>query len=614
MPNTFYGLTIAKTGLYAYQTAITTTAHNSSNVETEGYSRQQAVRVAERPLSLSSKYGMLGSGVIVNSIESLRDTYYDTKYRYNNAIYVNQTTKVYYMDSIQSYFSEVNANGSTASMDDFFAALSGLSGDIGNTTRRTEVASNGNTFTESINYLYDSLQRTQVELNQEIRTIVGQINAYAEELVTITRQINTVEVRGENANDLRDKRELIVDKLSQFANVTAEEISAEGTTNQYIVRLDGAMLVDTYQYYTLEVEASETKINGDDVEGLYDLKWSNGQGFAAYSPTLGGKLQSLFELRDGNNNKNFAGKAQLQVGGTKLTITGANINKVSELNIPLEKGVITIGNREFEYESYEITGYDAVKQEYTYEFTLKKPLTQGDVDGANQFGNNAMIGRPIAYKGIPYYMAQINEFARTFAMEFNEIHRDGKDFYGKCEDLNFFTGTTAGDGKEIPLSARDTVDAAGNVTTSAKVNEGSTYRLLNAGNLKVSDIIMDDVRKIACSGSKEGVDSGVEDADNIKKLLGLQKDTGMFKQGTPSAFFESFMAVLGVSGQEANSFTKRQEAILQAVKQQRYSVSGVDKDEEAVDLVKFKGAYDLCSKVVSTMNEIYNKLINETGV
>lgn len=605
MPNTFYGLTIGKTGLYAYQAAINTAAHNSSNIDTEGYSRQQVIRRAENPLSLGTRYGMVGSGVVVTTIESIRDIYYDTKYRYNNAILANQNTKSYYLDAMQSYFSEVNSDGVSDSMDDFFAALSGLSDDVGNTTIRTEVASLGITFTQSVNYLYDSLQRTQTEINHEIKTIAGQINAYAEEIATLTRQINTVEVRGENANDLRDKRELLVDKLSEYANVTATEIEAENTTNQYIVKIDGAVLVDTYEYYTLNVNASQTKVNENDVVGLYELEWSSGQAFGSSSTTLGGKLQSLFELRDGNNNKNFNGHTELTAGSTSIKVTGANIQNVSELNIPYEDGVITIGNREYEYKSFSMDYNDATG-EYEYTFELKETLTQTDVDNAEYYSNlnggaNFKIGREIAYKGIPYYMAQINEFARTFAMEFNELHKQGKDFYGNCENLNFFTGTEAGTGNSLTLdgSSKDAM---------------TTYYRLNAGNLKVSEEISSDVKKIACSGSGIGTSSGIEDNAILKKLMALQNDTSMFKQGTPSAFLESFIAVMGVAGQEAEAFTERQEAIIAAVKKQRMSVSGVDQDEEAMNLVKFKNAYDLCSKVVSTMNEIYNKLINETGV
>ncbi len=605
MPNTFFGLSIGKKGLYAYQAALNTTAHNASNIDTEGYTRQQTNRTAEVPLSLTSKYGMIGSGVVVSSITSIRDAYFDTKYRFNNAILADNNTKAYYLDTIQSYFSEVNAEGVSAGLDSMFTALSGLSNDVGNTTIRTELTSTSKTFAESLNYLYDSLQTTQTELNQEIKTIAGQINAYAEEIASITRQINTVEVRGDNANDLRDKRELIVDKLSEFANVSTTEIETDYSVAQYIVKIDGAVLVDTYEYFTLEVTAKETSVNQNDVEGLYELKWSSGQGFGSGSPTLGGKLQSLFELRDGNNNKNFNGKTQLAGGATEIVVTGANIQSIAELNIPNEDGLLSVGSKQYEYESFEIKN---VNGEYQYIFKLKEPLkttdaTNGEVD--------IKIGEEVPYKGIPYYMEQINQFARTFAKSFNDIHKEGKDLYGKCEQLDFFTGTYAGTGEELELSEVDQ-----NATKPL-----DTYYGLTAGNIKVKNALLEDVKKIA-SALKDpnpndpniNTDTGLEDNTIIRQLSELQNDVTMFKQGTPSSFLESFIAVLGVAGKEANTFLERQEAIVANAEQQRYSVSGVDQDEEAMDLVKFKNAYDLCSKVISVMNEIYDKLINQTGL
>ena len=605
MANTFFGLSIGKKGLYAYQAALNTTAHNASNIDTEGYTRQETVRKAEIPISISNKYGMMGSGVVVDSIKSIRDSYFDTKYRYNNAILANNNTKAYYLDTIQSYFSEVNAEGTTANMDDFFTALSALSNDVGNTTIRTEVTSSANTFVESLNYLYDSLQSTQTEINYEIKTIAEQINVYAEELSSITRQINTVEVRGENANDLRDKRELIIDKLSEYANVTVQEIETSHSVNQYIVKIDGAILVDTYEYFTLSVEAKNTSVNENNIDGLYELVWSSGQKFNSNSHSLGGKLQSLLELRDGNNDKNFNGKTTLKAGDSTITVTSANIQSIAELNIPNENGLISIGNREYAYKSFSIQ-YNENTKEYEYTFQLQRPLVAEDVHNADKAaelnnGINFKIGEEIAYKGIPYYMAQINEFARTFAKNFNEIHSQGKDLYGNCTNQDFFTATYAGTGEELKLDDTSSIPL-------------DTYYGINAGNFKVAEALMTDAKKIACSASREGTDSGLEDNGIIRQLSELNKDITMFRQGTPSAFLESFTAVLAVSGQEAETFLERQEAILTKAEMQRASISGVDSDEEAMNLVKFKNAYDLCSKVISVMNEIYDKLINQTGV
>ena len=81
MPSTFLGLNTSYTGLQAYQAAINTTAHNVSNTNTKGYSRQATNAQADQALRTYASYGTVGTGVLVTSIEQIRDSYYDIKYR-----------------------------------------------------------------------------------------------------------------------------------------------------------------------------------------------------------------------------------------------------------------------------------------------------------------------------------------------------------------------------------------------------------------------------------------------------------------------------------------------------------------------------------------------------
>ncbi|MEG1741963.1 MAG: flagellar basal body rod C-terminal domain-containing protein, partial [Acetivibrio sp.] len=120
--------------------------------------------------------------------------------------------------------------------------------------------------------------------------------------------------------------------------------------------------------------------------------------------------------------------------------------------------------------------------------------------------------------------------------------------------------------------------------------------------------------KIACAEYNAGTDTGIEDKTVLNKLLALKSDMNMFKQGTPNMFLQTMVAEIAIDTKTSMTFAKSQENILKVVNKQRMSISGVDSDEEAMDLIKFRNAYDLCSKVISTMNQIYDKLINGTGV
>ncbi|MEG1459140.1 MAG: flagellar basal body rod C-terminal domain-containing protein, partial [Acetivibrio sp.] len=130
----------------------------------------------------------------------------------------------------------------------------------------------------------------------------------------------------------------------------------------------------------------------------------------------------------------------------------------------------------------------------------------------------------------------------------------------------------------------------------------------------VTTAIVDDPKKIACAEYNAGTDTGIEDKTVLNKLLALKSDMNMFKQGTPNMFLQTMVAEIAIDTKTSMTFAKSQENILKVVNKQRMSISGVDSDEEAMDLIKFRNAYDLCSKVISTMNQIYDKLINGTGV
>ena len=139
MANTFFGLSIGQSGIYAANIALNTTAHNMSNEQTEGYSRQQVRQTATRALSVSQKYGMVGTGVTVTDIEQVRDSYYDYKYWNNNAKVGEYTTLEYHSLKIEDYFNEMITEGFTTEYTNFFNSLYTLKDDSTSLAARNSV-------------------------------------------------------------------------------------------------------------------------------------------------------------------------------------------------------------------------------------------------------------------------------------------------------------------------------------------------------------------------------------------------------------------------------------------------------------------------------------------
>lgn len=590
MPSTFFGLNIGTSGLYTYQAALNTAAHNVSNAETKGYTRQVLEQKAGIPIRVNNSYGMVGSGVEATKISQIRNEYYDLKYRKNNTIFGDYSAKQYAMTEIENYFNEVTVNGFTTSFNTLFSGLQELSTDSANLTKRTQVTNYAQSLADYFNSMATNLKSVQEECNFEVKNQVDQINSLGQQIASLTKQINVLESGGGTANDLRDQRQLLLDNLSGIVNISYEEhvVGQNVGVTSFTVKIDGQTLVDTGDYNTLQVVPRKEKVNQNDADGLYDITWSNGNTFSTQSSSLSGYLKSLIDVRDGNNNENLQSNQNSGTAGENtVTLTQTNINSIEKLNIPVP-GVITIGNREYNYTDFDVV-YDPDNKTCSYTFTLDKPLS-ADVDN-----ESISIGDSIDYKGIPYYMGQLNQLVRTFAKEFNDLHKSGVDLNGD-KGLDFF-------------NSKDRIDSA--TGDNEPFTSYEDYYELTAANFAVTKSVYDDPSKIV-TGSE--VENGVENNDILDKLLALKDDKSMFKQGTPASFFQTLVAEVGVDADKANNFAQSQSDILDMIKNQRLSVSGVDVDEEAMNLVKFQNAYNLSAKVIQIMNEIYDKLINGTGV
>lgn len=609
MPNTFFGLTIGSTGLFGSNIGLNTTAHNITNTETEGYTRQVMKTAADTPLRANGSYGMIGTGVSVTAVEQQRDVYYDEKYRSNNTITGYYAAQDYYMQSIENYFNEVQLEGFNSTFNKMYDSLQELSKDPSSLTARTQTNSYAQSFCEYINQLQTSLEQLQENVNFEIKTMVDSVNSYATQIAGLTKQINTLEVQGEKANDLRDQRNLLVDALSNIVNISVAEAvvgRAEAGVTSYTIKVGETTLVDTYEPHSLTVVPRTEKHYQADIDGLYDLVWDSSQTF---NPLVnGGRLQALYEMRDGNNQQYFHGVCSASYGDETITVTNTSVNKTEQLHIA-ETGIIQLGNREYKYTGFQVTQDE--DGNYVYEFSLDDAVRK-DVDEVE-----TMIGQSISYKGIAYYMQQLNEFARVYTKYFNDIHKSGRDLYNE-QGLDYFNSRNKVTGENYVFErSEEQIDdgiiissKTGAFAPESEDKNYGSYYFITAAGLCVTDEIYNDPSKFATASD---IINGEAQNDIILKLIELKSNTHMFKQGTPSGFLQSLIAELGIDANKATSFKENQDDILATVQNQRLSVSGVDMDEESMNLVRYQNAYNLSAKVISTMDECYNRLINYMG-
>ena len=113
--------------------------------------------------------------------------------------------------------------------------------------------------------------------------------------------------------------------------------------------------------------------------------------------------------------------------------------------------------------------------------------------------------------------------------------------------------------------------------------------------------------------TKYNVSDGEANTELIVDLINIS-DAKLFDGGTGSFFLESIVSDMSIDANKAANFTKNYNNLQTTIQNQRLSIMGVDTDEEAMDLVKFQQAYKLSSKMMTVMNQLYDKLINYTGV
>lgn len=632
MASTFFGLNIAYTGLTAANAALNTTANNISNTNTEGYSRQLVSQQAANSLRTYTTYGCSGAGVETTSIERQRDAFYDFKYWNNNASKGEYSELEYYMKQIEDSFKDDSTvEGFSTIFQKMYTMIQELDKNSGDPVTKTQFLGFAGNLTYYFNNMAGKLSTLQSDCNQELKNVVSQINSYAEEIASLNQQINVIELSGSMANELRDQRDLLIDKLSELVDVTTEEQPVYDTNNagretgatRYVVKIAGGQtLVDSSSYNTLECRARENYAgnNQSDVAGLYDVFWKDGRDFSLASDQIGGQLRGLIEIRDGNNGENFNGKVK-EIGvnadgktTVKVDVSADYLRDLSACTLPIDGGILKLGSKEYYFDSFEANyAVDADGNPYieSYNFIISKEpeknATQPDI---SRVGQNASVGYSIDYQGIPYYQEQLNEWCRLFAEAFNKIvTQDGAvDGYGNKPDVVFVADNAVDDKQNTFLASRQTIKA-GTVISS----KDDSYYYLTAKNFNVNSGMLDDPQLMATHTGNPDEESK---SDIVDQLIALRTDTSVmsFRGCGAGDFLQCVLADVALNTQSSSTLHSSYDNISKAIDSQRLSVYGVDTDEEALNLVQYQHAYNLASQMISVLSEVYDRLILQTGV
>ena len=616
MASQFFGLNIAASGLRASNASLNTTGNNIANANTDNYSRQKVNQQASNALRVFARYGCAGAGVDTLSIERVRDSFYDVKYRNNEQLLGNVKQKNYYNQLIEKYLDDDGTSGFASLFNKMEASLESVMTAAGTTETKSTYISQMKALTEYFNNTYNSLQNEQADVNAEIKLCADRISSIAQEVASINKQINIIEMTGAKANELRDKRDALVDDLSKMISIETKETPVidendptrvTGATRYQIWVAGSYELVDTYEYRKMICVSrdSDGSTNQNDVDGLFDIKWGYGSykdgdnvnelsDFAIDSQLIGGELQGLLAMRDGNNSQYFHGKGtkvnQDSDGTVTVTVEveASYLKDMNKCTIP-QDGRIHIGAKDYKYDSWTYDG------DSTYTFTIDKESLSSIPD----VGKTVKIGYANSYQGIPYYMAQMNEWLRQFSAATNEIMVNGFTS-DSLEGVNLLTG------------AMDTNSAAQySFEQLTTLSENKGYYVLRGGNFAVNEVLLDNADRLA---TKADITEGESEFLNLKKLKEMFDTKKIFRGATSGEYLTKVLADVALNKSNSDTLEQTYTSLENTINNQRLSDSGVDEDEEASNLVKYQNAYTLSSKMIQTLTEIYDRLILQTGV
>ncbi|AIQ14818.1 flagellar hook-associated protein FlgK [Paenibacillus durus] len=521
MTSTFHGLETSKRALLVNTASMQTMGHNISNANTEGYTRQRVNISASRPIwqmgmTKSQAPGQLGTGVQYDSITRVRDSYLDLQYRRENQTLGSYDVMNTAMTAIQNIVNEPSDTGLSSVMDDFWNSWETLNRDPSLLSARVAVVGTAQNFTDTLKHISESLTNVTTDTDANIDKKIIEAN----DLINNIAQLNTIirdnESFGDHANDYRDQRDLLIDKLSSIVDV------------QVVEDTEGMVSITS---------AGVNVVNGADTTALTA---ANAQ--TATAGQLNGYVRSLQEADTIRNQLN--GMIQtLVTGQVQVTLDNGYVTPadMTALNdVTLEGGATILAGTTIPAGS-----------------RITSPMTV-EVDGFNGLHELGYTLSDPATAGIPFFVS--------------------------------------------PGGGPFTID-----------------------NIAVNPEIANNTDKIAASSKYEtvgGVNKTIRgNSDVAIALVGLRDAVFQFpanltslSQGTTDDFFRALTADLGLRAQNIERNFENETSLTTALQMQRQSVSGVSMDEELSDMIRFQQAYNASARVMTSVDEMLDKVINSMGI
>ena len=623
MGSTFSGIELGKRSIMAHTDAISTAGHNISNANTEGYSRQR-VQMKEfdplyRPdLERTERAGMIGQGIDVQSINRVRDEMLDQRItaQQNQESYWDTRSKYYTM--IEQIYNEPDEVSVRSNMDKFWESWQELSVNPESQAARQAVVTRGESLTDAIKSKWENLMGVGSLINSDIDSTVKQVNSYANQIAAINAEIVRSRGMGDNPNDLLDRRDLLVDKLSKLANITTDQRDSD----EFMVHLDGRVLVQG------GVARNFDLVSLTDNNGYEKLVWADTREDASVS---GGTLGALIELRDVDIRNEIQSLNTMTMNFSDLVNdihrNAYGANNVTGLDFFTQHSFVENVNGNFDRD-----GDGNFDHSYIFRFTGTTTLNPQEQIG---FEGVMTLSGPSGNVQVPYHPTDTVE---TVINRINDSNGEVKAYLDRNNNL-VLKGTTAQNIENPDFVIRHVEDSGFFLTgysgiLSASGADGAydfarsdavdslagaqfaVSPVLNpAGYIEVNNVIKNDVKSVAAAFRDDSGNVNAGDGRAAVEIASIRNTKVMIgHERTLDDYFADSVTNVGLKGEQAENNLKSHVAIMDDLRAMRDSISGVNIDEELSDIIKFQHGYNAAAKFVTIWDSLIDTVINRLGV
>jgi len=598
----FDALGAGYSGLRASQTGIQTTSHNIANVNTSGYSRQRVEQKANYPLDTAS--GEVGTGTKVEEIARLHDEFVYGRLKSANASLSYSEFSESTLKEITANLTDLDGNGIAEDLNGFFNSWSKLAQYPQDEATKLEVLSGMDRLAGDLNKTHNQLTKIEDRLNGELTESIEKINDLAKNIVNLNKQINKIEnVPHQNANDLRDQRDRLELDLAKMVNISVYKgnttingrVMQTDAGNGYNINIAGHNIVDGVTFHPLEISQADqstpfqavyytdhnqvktditAKLRGGKVGAILDLR---GNGYdPEHGKPLNSKIQGYIDKFDAmaktliqKTNSLYGSVAQDRIQTDTLEGVKAD---TSLLDVPdLKQG-------SFDVVVYNNSGDVVAKRAITLDnTTTMQDIT--DAINANQDDNGDNDGT--------------NDLDDLFSAELNT-------------DGNILTISPKSDDGAYRIAIEDNGTNFAGWSGVNKLYEGNS-----AKDIHVNAALMQNPASLAAS--KANVDGSADLATEMVNMqyekLEFETPDGVKTSQTISEYYRYSATSIAQDANSASIAKDSAELLTKTVTEQMQAVSGVDMDEELMNLMKFQTTYQASAKIITTVDQMLNTLL-----